>query len=567
MSADRPAYEGSAARLRGVTVSFPRSRAASLTVPELTLSPGDQVLVFGPSGAGKSTLLHTISGVVPHTVTSQLTGEVTVCGRPTTDASVVELSRHVAVVGQDPTAGVCLPVVEQELALPLENRATPEQQISPRIDEALADVGAGRLRHRSTRDLSGGESQRVALAASLVARPDVLLLDEPTAMLDPAGLDDVHRAVQAAVAQHRPTVVMVEHRLDELAGERGVAGLPARTVVLDEGGTLIAQGHTAQVLADNAPRLLANGCWLPLDTELLALTGAPGGLAAPANQELLLAYADHHDQTRPVRAGLPALTARCLGVRPEKGSPAVLRGVDLELRTGEITALLGANGAGKSTLLLTLADMLPPAEGEVHGPRPGMVFQNPEHQFVAQTITDEIGHGLGPSRSAVVARQLRQHRLEHLAGHNPFRLSGGEQRRLSLAAMLANDRPVLLLDEPTLGLDRRDAIATLHALRDASVAGAAVLFASHDVRSVAGIADRILVVGDGEVLADGPTHQVLGDGEVLRQAGLRLPPLVAWLFSQLGSPVSARKVLQRLDLAMVEARVGTAKYAVPMEQR
>jgi len=185
----------------------------------------------------------------------------------------------------------------------------------------------------------------------------------------------------------------------------------------------------------------------------------------------------------------------------------VLAGVDLTVRPGEVVALLGANGVGKSTLLLTLAGLLEPIAGRVEGPRPGLVFQNAEHQFLATSVRAEIAHGLGGEvAERVVPRQLRRHRLEHLADQNPFRLSGGEKRRLSLAAMLAHDRPVLLADEPTLGLDRRDTIATAAALREVAAGGGAVVLVSHDVRLVASLATRVVVLGAGTpggVLAHG----------------------------------------------------------------
>jgi energy-coupling factor transport system ATP-binding protein len=212
-----------------------------------------------------------------------------------------------------------------------------------------------------------------------------------------------------------------------------------------------------------------------------------------------------------------------------------------------VVALLGANGVGKSTLLLTLGGVLQPLAGQVQSRPAGLVFQNPEHQFLAHTVAREIAHGL-PSGVAekVVTRQLRRHRLQHVADQSPFRLSGGEKRRLSLAAMLAHDRAVLLADEPTLGLDRRDAIATTTTLREAARAGAGVVFSSHDLRTVATCADRVVVLAEGGVLADGATGAVLDDVDVLARAGITLPPLVAWLLEHVGEE-ALRQVLRRLD--------------------
>lgn len=568
LSADLPRRAGThgvaVVELDNVTVTLPRRDEPVLSAVSLRLAPAEQVVVLGASGSGKSTLLHAITGVIPHTVTATVTGEVIVAGTTTEATSVVERSRHLGVLAQDPSAAVCLPHVEQELALPLENHATKPVRIGPRISAALATVGAGHLQQRATATLSGGESQRVALAAALVTEPEVLLLDEPTSMLDPAGVASVREALTSAIETYRPAIVLIEHRLDEWAG---VAGLPGRAVVLGDDGTVLADGSTDVVLRDHASILHTAGCWLPLDAELYALTHGPGGLGARPNIDLLYRLAA---QPVPGRSGGQVLlTTRGLTVgraastskKRRRGRPravtnahsTVLADVNLTVREGQVIALLGANGVGKSTLLLTLAGLLPPLAGTVGGSRPGLVFQNPEHQFIATTVREEIGHGLpAQTKQGVVNAQLRRLRLTHLAGQNPFRLSGGEKRRVSLAAMLAHHRPVLLIDEPTLGLDRRDAIATAKTLRDVADRGDAVVLVSHDVRLVAGLADRVVILADGGVLADGPTEEVLCDVGVLAQAGLTLPPLVAWLLEH--TPGATAHVLGQLDDAVAPPR-------------
>jgi len=550
--------------LDGVSVEFPKRDAAVLRGITLRLEPGEHLIVFGASGSGKSTLLQAITGVVPHTVLSTLTGSVSVNGTATADASVVELSRHVGVLAQDPSSGVCLPDVEQELALPLENRAAPPEQISARIDRALAAVGAAGLRQRQTDKLSGGEGQRVALAASLIAEPAVLLLDEPTSMLDPAGLAAVRQAIDAATAAYGPAVVLVEHRLDDYAGRAGIAGLPGRAIVLGDEGQVLADGATAAVLAASASQLNAHGCWLPLETELLAVTGLAGGLDSPGVRSALrdLALPEDDGAPEPAGAGDTLLAAQdvCISrdtTRKKRRSPraagaeaAILKKVNVELRSGEVTALLGANGTGKTSLLLTLAGLLPPFEGTVLGARPGMVFQNPEHQFVAHTVAEEVRHGLLDAPDDLFNHLLEHHRLTHLTDQSPFRLSGGEKRRLSVAAMLAHERPSLLADEPTFGLDRRDTIATASAFRQAAAAGRAILFSSHDLRTVATLADRAVVIAERSVIADGPIFDVLRDPDILERAGLRLPPLVEWLLAEFDSAREIRRVLNRLDGAV-----------------
>lgn len=564
-------------QLRDVSVEFPRRDGPILRGVTLQLERGEQLVVFGASGSGKSTLLHAITGVVPHTVLAELTGTVAVHGVSSVESSVVEFSRHVGTLAQDPSSGICLPDVEQELALPLENHAVPAGQISDRIDRALAAVNAVPLRSRRTDELSGGEGQRVALAAGLITEPDLLLLDEPTSMLDPAGVTAVRQAIEQATADYGPAVVLVEHRLDDYAGPAGVAGLPQRAIVLGEDGRVLAEGATCEVLAAHAARLHAAGCWLPLETELHAVTGLAGGLTEPRVRDSLRALAaagadgasppdpDVADTDTAGQAGEVVLSVADLAVsrdapgkirrrarrRPVQAArtvPALLEDVSFRLRTGEITALLGANGAGKTSLLLTLAGLLRPAGGTVTGPRPGMVFQNPEHQFVAHTVQDEVGHGLADAQPGHVDGLLDRHRLAHLAQQSPYRLSGGEKRRLSVAAMLAHERLVLLADEPTFGLDRRDTLATVAALRRAA-ASRSILFSSHDLRTVATAADRALVIADRTVIADGPVLEVLRDPGVLQRAGLRLPPLLQWLLAEFESAEQIHRLLHRLDAA------------------
>ena len=560
--------------LDDVTVRFPHRADAVVTHVSVRLAPGEQLIVLGASGSGKSTLLHTITGVIPHSVVATIDGSVRLgCdqnGVLTSDTSVVELSRLVGVVAQDPSSSVCLPDVEQELALPLENRATDPSLISDHIDHALDNVQARTLRYRSTAQLSGGEGQRVALAATLIAEPAMLLLDEPTSMLDAAGLGAVRRAIRSAVDAYGPAVVLVEHRIDEFAGAAGIAGLPARALVLGDAGTVIADGRTTDVLAAHGRILNQNGCWLPLETELLAVTGHSGGLDAPdvraeirslGGLESAPAGGSPHDVSPIVLAatdlvidrGAPASRRR--GRAPAEPTPPVLAAVSLTLHRGEIVALLGGNGIGKTSLMLTLAGLHAPVSGTVSGARPGMIFQNPEHQFVEHTVRGEIRHGLPSLTDDDLGAILHRHRLTHLADQSPFRLSGGEKRRLSVAAMLAHDRPVLLADEPTFGLDRRDTIATTVALRRAAEAGRSILFSSHDLRTVATLADRVIVLADRTVIADGALFDVLRSTEVLTRAGLVLPPLLRHLLDGF-SDEQARRVLSQLDAAVTGAASG-----------
>ncbi|MGS0685035.1 ABC transporter ATP-binding protein [Nakamurella sp. GG22] len=524
--------------LRHVTVRFPGRKRPALSDVSLVVRPGEELIVFGASGSGKSTLLQVMSGVVPLSEPAELTGAVLLNGHDARGVSVVERSRALGVLRQDPASGVCLPAVDQEIALVCENHAVAPSRISTRIDDVLALVGARELRDRFTHQLSGGELQRVALAAAVAVPPALLLLDEPTSMLDPAGVRAVRNAVGAVRSSVKAAVVLVEHRLDEYSGGLGLEFLPGRCVILHE-GRVVADGATAEVLPAHARLLHEQGCWLPLEAELTAVSGRPPGSSVAVLDTPVAAQIDRSFAPSP-----PVLTAS--GVAAGRHGNAVVAGLDLELRSGEVVAVAGANGSGKSTVLLTLAGLLRPVAGTVRGARPGMVFQNPEHGFVGRTVIDEIGENL-PRGSPAIAEQLDRHGLAQCAAQNPFRLSGGEKRRLSIAAMLAQPREVLIADEPTYGLDRTGSNAVAAAVANAANDGRAVLFSAHDLRLVGTLADRMVVLGSGRVLATGPSLALLRDRALCARAGLAPPAVLRRLFSETPDDALVRATLRALD--------------------
>lgn len=534
--------------VHGLTVGFPLAARPVLHAVDLEVRAGERVLLLGPSGSGKSTLLRVLAGIVPQSVDAHVDGTVDVAGLPvlaggTAQTAVHALARRVATLTQSPADQLCLPTVQDEVAFALENRAVPPAEIGPRVRAALAAVGAGHLAGRRTSELSGGEGQRVALAASLVAEPRVLLLDEPTALLDPAGARRVGEAIAATGGR---TSVLVEHRLDELPA------LPHRVVVLDATGRVRADGPTAEVLHDEAGPLRDEGIWLPLAEELhaagarsLADLGVGTGTAAEART----AAGPAAGVPGRTSARTPVLAASHLSVR--RGGRTVLQDVSLEVRAGRVCAVVGLNGSGKSTLLLALAGLLPlgrAERGRISGGSVGMVFQQPEHQLLCRSVRDEVAYGPGRARlrdvPARVEEALRTYALTGLEDRDPFRLSGGEQRRLSLAALAVCDHDVLLADEPTFGQDRCTTRATAAALRALADEGRGVVVVTHDLRLVGLVADDVLVLRAGRVAAYGPVASVLGDRAALAGAGLHLPALLAaWH----GTGLALRPLLTALD--------------------
>lgn len=446
-------------------------RLPAVTGVDLRIEPGERVLLLGASGSGKSTLLTGMAGLLGDSDEGELTGRILVDGEPP------ELQRgRVGLVLQDPESGVVLSRVGDDVAFGCENLGVPAEQIGPRVREALDAVGLDVPLDRATAALSGGQKQRLALAGVLAMRPGLLLLDEPTANLDPDGVAEVRRSVGRIAEATGATIVLIEHRTPVWVD------LMTRVVVLDSDGGLLADGSPADVFAVHGRALAEAGVWVPgaaVDLPVLP----PAGAAAE-----------------------PVLAAAGLAVGRVRGVP-VAAGLDIRVPEAGATVITGPNGAGKSTLALTLAGLLPEVAGEVvaaerlagrGGRRPlrwrstelltriGTVFQEPEHQFLAATLRDELAVGpraLGMSRpeiDAVVDELLERLHLDHLALANPFTLSGGQKRRLSVATVLASSPAVLVLDEPTFGQDRRGWTELVGLLQRETERGRAVVAVTHD---------------------------------------------------------------------------------------
>jgi len=444
---------------------------------DLHIDPGERVLLLGASGAGKSTLLAALAGLLDASGGGESEGELHIDGRLPPDARDA-----IGIVFQDPETQLVMARAGDDVAFGLENHCVPTAAIWPRVHRALAQVQFPYPEDRSTTALSGGEKQRLAIAGALALRPRLLLLDEPTANLDPAGA----QAVRDTLAQLRDmTLMLVEHRVTE------ALPLVDRVVVIEASGGLVADGSPQDVFARYGARLAELGVWVP---------GPP-----PAGP------------TRRTRFGAELARTDDVAFRYPGSETWALSGVDLAVRAGEALAITGPNGSGKSTLALLVAGLLRPARGRVAledaepwslparrlVARVGTVFQDPEHQFVTGRVDQELMVGpLRAGRHAPDARRiamdlLERLRLTHLAAANPFTLSGGEQRRLSVATALATAPPLLVLDEPTFGQDRRTYAELVALLAAHCDGGGATLFATHDEDLVASLGDRTLRLAAG----------------------------------------------------------------------
>jgi energy-coupling factor transporter ATP-binding protein EcfA2 len=516
-----------------------------------SVAPGEVVLLLGPSGSGKSTLTLALDGLIPHVVTARMEGGVRVGGLDTAEHSVAELSERVALVFQDPDAQIVTGSVLDEVCFAAENRLLPVPEVLARAEEALRRVGLWERRDEDPDVLSGGGKQRLAIAAALASSTDVLVLDEPTANLDAAGVEDVYAALRDVVADGSRSVVLVEHDLD------AAVPLVDRVVVIDGSGASVLEGTPTAVLADRAEELSRMGVWLPTATtaalriqragvafDALPLTAAE--LTAALDARDALPALPHGTASSPAASGT-AIGVRSLSLTRGRGRRRrpVLHDIDLTIGVGEFVAIVGTNGAGKTTLVQAIAGLVRPPHGTVTvggldpatasatavAERVGFVFQNPEHQFVTHSVADELAYGprsTGADEAIVSARVddlLERFGLSDARDVNPFLLSGGQKRRLSVGTAIIGGADILILDEPTFGQDRARADELVALLRELNASGTTVVVVTHDLQLVAEASSSVVVLDDGRLLAHAPTDVVLSDGPLLERAGLRRPAL------------------------------------------
>ncbi|QPZ37657.1 ABC transporter ATP-binding protein [Paramicrobacterium chengjingii] len=541
---------------RALTLDDVRIRHADRTahVPAgvtLSVDTGEVVLLLGPSGCGKSTAALAINGLVPQSIPATLEGTISACGIDVSTTTTARLSEHVAMVFQDPDAQIVSESVLDEVCFALENMLLPVTEILSRAEDALRTVGLWGRREDCPDILSGGARQRLAIACALAMHTSILVLDEPTANLDPSGSDDVYAVLRRVTADGDRSVVLIEHDVD--------AALPIvdRVVILDRDGRTAFTGTPREVFAGHSREIASLGVWLPTATMVAHRLETVGVALDPvplSMHDLGTALADVQLPALRQPLAVPPRGEQLIRVRDltiTRGDSVLLDRVSLDVHEGDFLAVIGANGAGKTTLIQAMTGVARPPKRHVSlagvdaatrdaralAQRVGFVFQNPEHQFVANTVADELAYGLRVHGDSS-GRRLEPHEIDDsvdtmlarlgLSAHrdmHPFLLSGGQKRRLSVGTALIVGAPILALDEPTFGQDRERADELMAMFQSLRAEGTTIIVVSHDMQLVAEYATRVVVLSHGAVAADGSAASILSDDTLLRRNSLRQPPL------------------------------------------
>lgn len=519
-----------------LTYRYPHQKQAALEDVSLRIEPGEFVLLTGQSGSGKSTLLRSLSGLVPHFSGGSIAGRVQVDGHDPMHEGPQQLSKVVGLVFQNPEAQAVLDEVEAEIAFGLENAGIARQEMRIRVEEVLNLLELVPLRHRPLHTLSGGERQRVAIAAALALRPRVLALDEPTSQLDPQSAADVLNALVRLNEDLGLTIVLAEHRLERVLRH-------VERVVVMKDGKVMVDGFTPAVLEEmpQLPPLARLGRileWRPLPLTVKEGRRFANGLAVQGDGN-----APRNGRGDALKE--PILLAEDLyyayGKRP------ALRGVTVSVSGGEALVVMGRNGSGKTTLLRCLVGLLQPQAGDVKlcgksikslgvaqiSRRVAYLPQAPDDLLFAETVRQELmttlhNHGLNGGEDST-DRLLSELGLLEQAGAYPRDLAVGQRQRTALGALMVTRPSLLLLDEPTRGLDYEAKRALVSLWRRWQKNGLGLLMVTHDVELAAQVADRVVILSEGEVIADGAACEVLTGSPLFAPQMARLFPDRQWL--------------------------------------
>lgn len=566
--------------MKDVSFSYGASSQAALDHVSLSVREGEFVGVIGPAGSGRSTLAAVLSGAIPHHFHGQLYGVTYVQGRDTCEATLTDISSVVGSVLQDIDAQMVASVVEDEMLFGMENFGVPHDQIEQRLVQTLETVGIADLRHREIATLSGGQKQKVAIAAILAMGPRVLVLDEPTAALDPAATQLVYDTLRRINRERGVTVVVMEQKVAMLSEYCD------RVMVMDA-GKIVFSGAPHEVFA-HGEELRRIGCDSPRVTRIYNRLVADGVVPAGSpclnvsEAEQLIARALGGRETAAAgsakaavvsEAALPASSPHAPAPRPkaEGAKPAVsfedvcfsypgggasVQNLELAVYPGELVGVVGQNGAGKTTLTKLLNGLLKPSSGVVTvagldtreapvsriAAHVSTLFQNPDRQICRDTVLDEVAFGLvltgTPQEEARERAQRVIERFGLPAEEAPFSLSRGQRQKIALASVVVMEPEVIVLDEPTSGLDYRECMTVMETVSEMAERGSAVIMVCHDMEVVSDFAERLVVMAQGRILGRGPTRQVFGEGDLMREASIA-PPQVTELSERLARTISS----------------------------
>lgn len=534
---------------------------------DLSVEEGTFVGLVGPSGAGKSTLASAITGAIPHHYRGRLFGSTLVAGLDTCEASLTDIAKVAGSVLQDIDAQMVASVVEDELLFGLENFGIDHREIEGRIASALDAVGIADLRHREIATLSGGQKQKVAIAAILAMTPRVIVMDEPTSALDPASARDVFEVLRRAKELTGMTVILIEQTVALLAEYCD------RVVVIDQGrialdGTptdVFSHGETLRAIGVDTPRTvrisnsLAEAGLAPNDSPALTLDGAESlvaGILAPGlskSSPIVPRTLGDRPGARNAVDERPIIVDVAGAAYSYGTGQAGIEGINLTVRAGEILAVVGQNGAGKTTFTKLLNGLIKPSAGVVRiagldtratpvsvlASHAATLFQNPDRQLCRNTVIEEISFGLELQGAPADAAQERARRVAATFGlpenASPFNLSRGQRQMVALASVVALEPELIILDEPTSGLDYRECMTVMETVRQRALDGTAVVMVCHDMEVMSDFADTLAVMTEGRLIEVGPSREVFANDALLAHARIAAPCVPA-----LGKRLAAR---------------------------
>jgi energy-coupling factor transport system ATP-binding protein len=571
-------------RLENVSFRYRAGREPALRDLTCHIRPGELVGLLGRSGAGRSTLAATLNGTIPHLVRGDLTGSVCIAGEDIRDRRPRDLADRIGFVFQDFEAQLFSTNVKLEVAFGPENLGVERGEMTRRVERCLEMVRLSHLVHKAPAALSGGQKQRLALASVLALEPRILVLDEPTSDLDPAGRGELLAAISALRAERDLTVLMIDPEIDELGwvdrlmvldqGHIALEGTPAE--VWDRTAQLESFGLKAFTLARLAAALDTPGPWADADAAAQGIRAAGWGVAPGAVERLRVG-----DSAR--QPGDVLLEIQDLCHRYPDGTEA-LGGVSLSVRQGEFVAILGQNGSGKTTLVKHLNGILTPTAGDIRlrgqslrgqaakvlSRQVGLVFQNPDHQIFAERVQDEVAFGprLQELSDAEIARRVEESLdavgLAGMGEVDPFILTKGGRQRVAVASTLATKPEVIILDEPTTGLDHRELQGMMALIQQLNQAGHTIVIITHAMDIAAGCARRVVLMEGGRIVRDGPTRAVFADEARIRSLGL-VPPPVVQVGNRLGIPaVTLEELVASLSRATESASGGNQRTRGPL---